>query len=90
MMYPYMSFNDHTEVTHSQIQSDGSVKVYIETPVYGGFKSLTCVLPDYRYQNDGYSEAELKTWLQYIRNNAHVIIELAGAGGFQHAAAVAV
>ena len=42
MMYPYMTFNDDTEVTHSQMLEDGSVKVYIETPVEDGFKNLTC------------------------------------------------
>ena len=47
MMYPYMTFNDDTEVTHSQMLEDRSVKVYIETPVEGGFKNLTCLLPKY-------------------------------------------
>ena len=32
MMYPYMTLNDDTEITHSEMQSDGRVKVYIETP----------------------------------------------------------
>ena len=48
MMYPYMTFNDDTEVTHSQMLDDGSVKVYIETPVEDGFKNLTCLLPEYQ------------------------------------------
>lgn len=47
MMYPYMTFHDGTEVTHSQMLEDGSVKVYIETPVEDGFKNLTCWLPKY-------------------------------------------
>ena len=39
MMYPYMTLNDDTEITHSQIiQKDVQerVKVYIETPVFWG------------------------------------------------------
>ena len=32
MMYPYMTLNDDTEITHSEMKSDGKVKVYIETP----------------------------------------------------------
>ena len=32
MMYPYMTFNDGTEITHSEMKPDGQVKVYIETP----------------------------------------------------------
>ena len=30
MMYPYMTLNDDTEITHSEMYPDG--KVYIETP----------------------------------------------------------
>ena len=32
MMYPYMTLNDDTEITHSEMYPDGKVKVYIETP----------------------------------------------------------
>lgn len=32
MMYPYMTLNDDTEITHSEMNVDGTVKVYIETP----------------------------------------------------------
>ena len=32
MMYPYMTLNDNTEITHSEMMEDGRVKVYIETP----------------------------------------------------------
>ena len=46
MMYPYLSLNDDTEITHSEMKEDGSVKVYIETPdAVGGFHSATCWLP---------------------------------------------
>ena len=75
MMYPYMTFHDGTEVTHSQMLEDGAVKVYIETPVEDGFKNLTCLLPKYEYENHGYDEKELAHWKEYIRNNAHIIIE---------------
>lgn len=87
-MYPYMTFNDNTEVTHSQLQSDGSVKVFIETPIDGGFKDLTCILPNYEWKNEGFSEEELIYWKEFVRNNAHVIMELAREGGFDHATAV--
>lgn len=88
MMYPYMTFSDDTEVTHSQMHEDGTVKVFIETPVEGGFKDLICVLPTYEWKNEGYTESELKYWEEYVRNNAHVIMELAQEGGFAHATAV--
>ena len=31
MMYPYMTLNDDTEITHSEMYPDGKVKVYIES-----------------------------------------------------------
>lgn len=88
MMYPYMTFNDDTEVTHSQMLDDGSVKVYIETPVEDGFKNLTCLLPEYQYENHGYDEKELNHWKEFIQNNAHIIMELAKEGEFVNATAV--
>ena len=48
MMYPFMTLNDDTEITHSEMKADGKVKVYIETPdEFGGFHNATCWLPDY-------------------------------------------
>ena len=48
MMYPYMTLNDDTEITHSEMYLDGKVKVYIETPdETGGFHDAICWLPDY-------------------------------------------
>jgi acylphosphatase len=76
MMYPYMTFHDGTEVTHSQMLEDGSVKVYIETPVEDGFKNLTCWLPKYQYENHGYDEKELTHWKEFIQKHAHRIMAL--------------
>lgn len=51
MMYPYMTLNDNTEITHSEMKDDGSVKVYIEPPdQYGGFHSAVCWLPQHRWE----------------------------------------
>ena len=88
MMYPYMTFSDETEVTHSMLEKDGTVKVYIETPTDHGFKNLTCILPKYIWQNNGYSTTELEYWKVYVQNNAHIIMELAKEGGFANATAV--
>lgn len=57
MMYPYMTLNDDTEITHSEMKPDGRVKVYFETPDdNGGFRNATCYLPDYTWENvSGYS-----------------------------------
>ena len=48
MMYPYVTLNDDTEITHSEMLPDGRVKVYIETPdLKDGFHNATCYLPEY-------------------------------------------
>lgn len=87
MMYPYMTLNDDTEITHSEMTEDGSVKVYIETPDENdGFHNATCWLPEYRWENIfGYSEEELEYFKKLVRNNAHLIIEFSQEGGFSNA-----
>ena len=87
MMYPYMTLNDDTEITHSEMTEDGHVKVYIETPDENdGFHNATCWLPEYRWENIfGYSEEELEYFKKLVRNNAHLIIEFSQEGGFGNA-----
>lgn len=85
MMYPYMTLNDDTEITHSEMKADGRVKVYIETPdETGGFHHAICWLPDYTWENHGYSEAEMKSFKKLVENNAHLIMEFSQKGGFQN------
>ena len=50
MMYPFMTLTDGTGIAHSDAyDSNGveTVKVYIEQPIYGGFRSAECYLPTY-------------------------------------------
>jgi len=85
MIYPYVTFPDDTEVTFSNVQDDGSVKVYIETPIQGGFKNGTCILPGYSWVSvEGYSDREIQRWDRFLRNNAHLILTLAAEGGFEN------
>lgn len=87
MMYPYMTLNDNTEITHSQMLDNGRVKVYIETPVCGGFHNATCYLPDYEWtQINGYSDEQMQFFVKLVKNNAHLIMEFAKDGGFENAA----
>ena len=52
MMYPFMTLNDGTEIVHSNMQSDGRVKVYIETPDEKYcFRHATCWLPKYTWED---------------------------------------
>lgn len=87
MMYPYLTLNDDTEITHSEMYPDGRVKVYIETPdCKDGFHNATCYLPEYRWEEIfGYSEAEMNYFKQLIRDNAHLIMEFSQEGGFDNA-----
>ena len=90
MLYPFMTLNDNTEIVHSEsLQKDGKeqVEVRIEKPIYGGFHSASCWLPDYKWENiNGYSDAEMSYFRQLIRNNAHLIIEFSQEGGVLNAA----
>ena len=89
MMYPYMTLDDNTEITHSSYLEDGTVKVYIETPVNGGFNHATCILPSYKWESVfGYSKEQMREFDEFMHHNAHLIIEFAQAGGFANAAAI--
>ena len=87
MMYPYLTLNDDTEITHSEMKKDGSVKVYIETPDdKDGFHHAVCWLPSYRWEKiNGYTEQEMADFRELIRNNAHLILEYAKGGGILNA-----
>ena len=48
MMYPFLTLDDQTEIVHSQLLDDGSVKVYVEKPdAKDCFHYATCFLPKY-------------------------------------------
>ena len=87
MLYPFMTLNDNTEIVHSEsLQKDGKeqVKVRIEKPVYGGFHSASCWLPDYKWENiDEFSDEEIKYFQDYLASVAHIIMQLAREGGFE-------
>ena len=87
MMYPYLTLNDDTEITHSEVRPDGRVKVYIETPdEKDGFHDATCYLPDYTWESiHGYSDQEMEYFNRLIRDNAHLILEFAQKGGVLNA-----
>ena len=69
MMYPFMTLNDETEIVHSDMQEDGTVKVYIERPDEEyGFKHAVCWLPQYKWE-------EIRQFEEIIRSTAHLIME---------------
>lgn len=86
MMYGYITLSDGTGIAHSEMKPDGSVKVYIEKPVYGGFHHATCYLPDYRWEDiEGFSDKEVDYLYGVLKDNAHLIIEYSQEGGFENA-----
>ncbi len=87
MMYPFMTLNDDTEIVHSEMLTDGKVKVYIEKPdEKDGFHNATCYLPDYTWKDiNGFSEAEIEKYQEIIESTAHLIIEFSQEGGFENA-----
>ena len=87
MMYPYVTLNDDTEITHSEMLPDGRVKVYIETPdLKDGFHNATCYLPEHSWENvNGYSDTEMDYFKEFVRNNAHLMIEFSKEGGILNA-----
>lgn len=86
-MYPFMTLPDDTEIVHSEMRPDGSVKVYIEKPVYDGFNSAACYLPEYKWEDiKGFSETEISALKRLVENNAHLIMEFSQKGGFANAA----
>lgn len=87
MMYPFMTLNDNTEITHSEMKPDGSVKVYMETPdEHCCFRHAICWLPTYKWEDIyQYSEEDIKKLEEIIRSTAHLIMEFSQEGGFDNA-----
>lgn len=90
MMYPFMTLDDNTEIVHSEMWPNGTVKVYMERPdAQLGFRHATCYLPDYRWEDiSGFSEQEIARYQEVIESTAHLILQFSQEGGFEHAASL--
>ena len=88
MMYPFLTLDDNTEIIHSEMRSDGLVKVYIEKPdLKDCFHYATCFLPSYDWENIfGFSKEEIHKYQEIIESTAHLIMRFSQEGGFIHAA----
>jgi hypothetical protein len=85
-MYPFLKLEDNTEIVHSEWLSDEKVKVYIEQPVEGGFKSAICYLPGYEWTEvEGFSEIEISKYQEILESTAHLLIRFSRGGGFENA-----
>lgn len=69
MMYPFMTLNDETEIVHSHMYSDSSVKIYFERPDENDcFHHAMCYLPEYKWEDvQGFSERENFRGIAFIK-----------------------
>ena len=87
MMYPFLTLDDGTEIVHSEMKSDGRVKVYLEKPDEKDcFHHATCFLPNYEWQDIyGFSPDEIARFGDVIKSTAHLILQFSKEGGFENA-----
>ena len=85
-MYKFMELPDKTEITHSDLRDDGTVKVCVERPVEGGFKTAYCTIPGYVWHDvEGYLPEELAENRKILESLSHLIVRFARNGGFENA-----
>lgn len=79
MINPLLSLIDGTEYTFTDLKSDGTIIIYVETPdAVDGFHSLKCVLPNYEFKNvQGYTLQEQQEILDTIKAHAEYIYNTA-------------
>lgn len=87
MMYPFMTLDDGTEITHSEKLSDGSVRVYIEkADAADCFHHATCYLPSYRWDEVvGFGREEMDRYREIVESTAHLMLEFSETGGLLNA-----
>ena len=90
MLYPFMTLNDDTEIVHSEILEDGSVRVCVETPDEKDcFHHMTVYLPNYKISEVyNYTYDEFEKYFKIIRSSERMIMHFAAHGGFKNAPAI--
>ena len=86
VMYPYMTFEDGTEVIHSDLIIDGDTEkviVHFERPTTEGFDSARCELPSYSWTmwEGRFTDEEKRGFETFLSNNAHLLYRYAANGG---------
>jgi hypothetical protein len=76
-MYSFLTMDDNTEIVHSEMRLNGTVKVYLEWPdTQLDFRHATCILPSYTWEDIvGFSQAEINRYQKVIESTAHLILE---------------
>ena len=85
MMYPFLTLDDNTEIVHSEMRPDGTVKVYLERPdAELGFRHATCYLPSYTWEDvEGFTQVEINRYQEVIESTAHLILQFSQEGGLR-------
>ena len=70
-MYPFLTLDDETEITHSEFLPSGRVKVYIEKPDEKDcFHHMICYLPDYEVEEIyGFTKEEVEKYMDIVRSS---------------------
>ncbi len=86
-MYPYIKFDDETEVTYMDIiEKDGvdTVQIYFERPKEYGFDIARCELPSFRWLiKEDYQDYEIKYFEDFLKNNVHLFFKYSKLGGIK-------
>ena len=85
MMFPYLTFADETEVTHSQVlmrNERQEIEVHFERATEDGFDEARCVLPSYEWiHRVGYSDDEIAFFVEFLQKNVHLLFQYAQEDG---------
>lgn len=80
--HPYISLNDETEITYSDIKSNAQgekyVTIYFETPTINGFSSMDINTDDDILRHvEGYSVSEMNEMLGHYKRIKNLCLEFA-------------
>jgi hypothetical protein len=79
-MYPYIALADETLITYSHTKEEAGVNiidVHFERPTEGGFDSVRCRLPDYKWTiwEGNYSDAEIAMFEKILKDSEEFILK---------------
>ena len=81
MMYPLITLEDKTLITHSHLKEENGIKivdVHFERPSNACFDSARCRLPTYEWIiRDGYTDDEIALFERMCRDGAHILYKYA-------------
>ncbi len=88
MMYPYVKYEDETEVVFSNIYIENDIEcidVHFERPTENGFDSIRIQLPTYKVTvwEGNYNEEEVNFFKQVVQNSADLFYKYAKEGGLK-------